>query len=70
MVKHFCDICQNEMTKRIKVSITAKEVCGESYLQTVGENLMDTDYECCDECYDKLVDIIDTVSQKRTIFYI
>lgn len=30
MIKHFCDICKNEMTERIRVSITAKEVCGEA----------------------------------------
>lgn len=57
MIKHFCDICKNEMTQRIRVNITAKEVYGEGYLKTVGENLMDTDFECCCECYSKLVDL-------------
>lgn len=65
MIKHFCDICKNEMTERIRVSITAKEVCGEGYLQTVGEKLMDTDCECCGECYNKLVDIVDAVGQEE-----
>ena len=65
MIKHFCDICKNEMTERIRVNITAKEVYGEGYLQTVGENLMDIDYECCGECYNKLVDIVDTVGQEE-----
>ena len=39
MIKHFCDICGNEMSERIRVSITAKEVYGEGYLQTVGKTL-------------------------------
>ena len=65
MIKHFCDICKNEMTQRIRVNITAKEVYGEGYLQTVGENLMDTDCECCGECYNKLVDIVDTIDQEE-----
>lgn len=68
MIKHFCDICKNEMTERIRVSITAKEVCGEGYLQTVGEKLMDTDCECCGECYNKLVDIVDAVGQEEPFF--
>lgn len=63
MIKHFCDICKNEMTQRIRVNITTKEVYGEGYLQTVGENLMDIDCECCSECYNKLVDIVDAVGQ-------
>jgi hypothetical protein len=65
MIKHFCDICKNEMTERIRVNITAEEVYGEGYLQTVGENLMNIDCECCGECYNKLVDIVDTVGQEE-----
>lgn len=65
MIKHFCDICKNEMTQRIRVNITAKEVYGEGYLKTVGENLMDINCECCSECYNKLVDIVDTVGQEK-----
>lgn len=65
MIKHFCDICNSELTQRVKVNITAKEVCGEGCIQTVGEKLMDTDCECCGECYNKLVDIIDAVGQEE-----
>lgn len=65
MIKHFCDICKNEMAERIRVNVTAKEVYGEGYLQTVGENLMDTNCECCSECYNKLVDIVDAVGQEE-----
>lgn len=57
MIKHFCDICGNEMTQRIRIHITAEEVFGEAYFKTIGENLMNIDYECCDTCYNKLVDI-------------
>lgn len=60
MIKHFCDVCKQETTQRVKVNITAKEVHGEGYLQTTGKNLMDVDYECCSECYNKLVDIVNT----------
>ena len=63
MIKHFCDICKNEMTQRVRVSIEAEEVCGEGYLRTVGETLMNYNYECCGECYNKLVDIVDAVGQ-------
>lgn len=65
MIKHFCDICKNEMAERIRVSITAKEVCGEGYLKTVGNKLMDIDCECCGECYNTLVDIVDMVGQEE-----
>lgn len=53
------------MTERIRLSITAKEVYGEGYLQTVGETFMDADCECCGECYNKLVDIVDMVGQEE-----
>lgn len=65
MIRHFCDICKNEMTQRVRVSITAREVYGEGYLRTVGESLMDADCECCSECYNKLVDIVDAVGQEE-----
>ena len=37
MIKHFCDICGNEMTQRIRIYITAKEVFGEAYVNTLKE---------------------------------
>lgn len=63
MIKHFCDICKTEITQRVRVSIEAEEVYGEGYLRTIGETLMNYDYECCGECYKKLVDIVNAVGQ-------
>ncbi len=67
MIKHFCDICGNEMTQRIRIHITAKEVFGEAYFKTVGENLMDIEYECCDTCYNKLVNIANSVDEGKPL---
>lgn len=65
MIKHFCDICGAETEQRIKISVTAKEVFGESYFKTVGDNLMDISYECCGSCYNELADIIDSAIQEE-----
>ena len=66
MIKHFCDICKNETPQRIRVNVKAREVCGEGYFRTVGEKLMDIDLDCCIECYNTLVDIVDAIPQEES----
>lgn len=57
MIKYFCDICGSETNKRINVHIEAKWVYG---------NLADVNYECCQNCYNELLQILNYIKSDNT----
>ena len=69
MIRHFCDICGCEQVEpeRIKVNIKAREIMGEKWFTTVGDNLINLNFECCTDCYNELVDIIDSIHSYNDI---
>lgn len=72
MIKHFCDICGNEMSERIKLHLEAQEISGDGYLKTVGDKLMTVDYECCNDCCIALREILlanENEGEKRNSFF-
>lgn len=72
MIKHFCDICGNEMSERTKLHLEAQEISGDGFFKIVGDKLMTVDYECCTDCYIELRGILlanENESEKHNSFF-
>lgn len=59
MIKHFCDLCGNEIEdKRIRIRVTGEEEWDEGRFHMSGNDFINKSCEICPECCEKLAEII------------